>query len=194
MTIPNLISMVRLLLIPVFVMLVMYYVTGYSEAYHPDRLRWWATAVFIVAAVSDGIDGYIARRFNQRSELGAVLDPLADKILLVTALVLLSWNFQNAFHPIPLWLTILIISRDVFVSGGYIVMRMFAGHRPEVKPHWSGKAGTALTMIVIVLVLLKKNDPPYFLPLVIATGACVVISLLIYLRRGLMQLHRAETA
>ena len=192
MTIPNVITIIRLLLIPVFVTCVMYYASEYQEGHVNDALRMWAAVVFIAAAVSDGVDGYIARKFNQRSELGAVLDPLADKLLQVTALILLSWDFGGAFHRIPLWLPILMISRDLFILVGYLVIKLVVGAKVELKIHWSGKVATALSMVLIAMVLLQWTDEIVF-PLVLYTvGACVAISLVIYVESGILQINKAS--
>lgn len=190
MTIPNIITIIRLLLIPAFVMSVLYYVDGIKEGRPDDMLRWWAAAIFILAAISDGVDGYIARRFNQRSELGAVLDPLADKLLQVTALILLSIDFHQAFHRLPIWLPILVISRDLFILVGFLVLKLVVGVKVEVQTHWSGKLATALIMVLITMVLMQWTDWSIYSPILYASGACVLISLVIYVIRGVVQMNR----
>src|SRR3989449_2252291 len=103
MTTANKVTILRILLIPFFVVEVLYYVKAGDELH-----RLLAILCFAVAAICDGVDGYIARRYNQRSELGAILDPLADKLLLVSGIVLLSFNWAF-FDNVPLWLTGTII-------------------------------------------------------------------------------------
>src|SRR4029453_19258699 len=106
MTLANKITIARILLIPVFVVLLLYHqITG--AEWH----RWLALAVFVIAALSDGIDGWIARHFNQRSQLGALLDPLADKLLLVAALILLSQPGSPHLPALPLWLVATVLGR-----------------------------------------------------------------------------------
>ena len=105
--IPNLISLMRLLLVPLTVWLIM------SEAYG------WAFITFLVAGVSDGIDGYLARRFDWRTRLGAYLDPLADKALLVSVFVTLGF-----LKLIPAWLVIIVVSRDVLIVGAVLLSRL----------------------------------------------------------------------
>jgi CDP-diacylglycerol--glycerol-3-phosphate 3-phosphatidyltransferase len=191
MTIPNIITILRLLLIPAFVMSVLYYVDGVKAGTPDDMLRWWAAAIFIVAAISDGVDGYIARRFNQRSELGAVLDPLADKLLQVTALILLSIDFHHAFHRLPIWLPILVISRDLFILVGFLVLKLVVGvKKVEVQTHWSGKLATALIMVLITMVLMQWSDWKIYTPILYISGACVLISLVIYVIRGVVQMNQ----
>src|SRR6516162_6569964 len=99
MTTANKITILRILLVPFFVVEILYYVQTGNELH-----RLLAMLAFALAAILDGVDGYVARRYNQRSELGTVLDPLADKLLLVSAIVLLSFTWTY-FDTIPLWLT-----------------------------------------------------------------------------------------
>src|SRR5438045_8696995 len=96
MTTANKITILRILLIPFFVVQVLYYVKNGNETH-----RFLAILSFAVAAICDGVDGYIARRYNQRSELGAILDPLADKLLLVSGIVLLDHANRTRFATIP---------------------------------------------------------------------------------------------
>src|SRR6476661_5666100 len=103
MTTANKVTILRILLIPFFVVQVLYYMKTGNENY-----RLAAIVAFAVASICDGVDGYIARRYNQRSELGAILDPLADKLLLVSGVILFSLNTPH-FGTIPLWLTGTII-------------------------------------------------------------------------------------
>lgn len=191
MTIPNIITVFRLLLIPVFVMCVLYYATDRIGPEPSELLRWWATAIFIIAAVSDGIDGYLARRFAQQTELGAILDPLADKLLQVTALILLSFDFKGAFVPVPLWLPILVVSRDLFILLGFMVLKLIVGGKPQVQTHWSGKVATALTMVVIAMVLLRWTASPIYDIVLFLAGFSILTSLVVYVFRWLSQMHRA---
>src|SRR6266446_4548118 len=117
MTTANKITILRILLIPFFVVEVLYYVKGGNELH-----RLLAIVSFAVAAICDGVDGYIARRYNQRSELGAILDPLADKLLLVAGIVLLSLRHEQYLPHLPLWLTATVISRDVLLLLGMMVI------------------------------------------------------------------------
>src|SRR5688572_23677776 len=110
MTTANKITIFRVLLVPGFVVMVLYYVDTGTELF-----RILALLAFALAAVSDAIDGYIARRYNQHSELGKILDPLADKLLLVSGIVLLSLHNEPHLDRLPLWLTGTIIGRDVLL-------------------------------------------------------------------------------
>src|SRR3974377_1120453 len=129
MTTANKITIARILLIPFFVVEVLYYVRTGNEVH-----RIMALLSFAIAAIFDGVDGYIARRYNQRSELGAILDPLADKLLLVSGIVLLSFDHPN-LESIPLWLTVTILGRDVLLLIGLGVIYIMVGKvvvRPRI--------------------------------------------------------------
>src|SRR5215468_1374512 len=148
MTTANKITILRILLIPFFVVEVLYYVKEGREIY-----RGLALLCFAVAAICDGVDGYIARRYNQRSELGAILDPLADKLLLVSGIVLLSFDHHN-LESIPLWLTVTILGRDVLLLIGLGVIYIMVG-KVIVRPRVLGKIATVLQMVVVLWILLK---------------------------------------
>lgn len=154
MTTANKITVTRILLIPLFVMMAIYYGKGLQNGHPRDWERFLAIAIFIVAAASDGIDGYVARRFNQRSTLGVVLDPIADKGLLLAAIITLS--FSNWTYEFPLWFPVLVITRDAVILTGTAVLHYLAGH-VHVKPSWAGKTATALQMVAISLVLLQLD-------------------------------------
>src|SRR5690242_12613689 len=133
MTTANKVTILRILLIPVFVVEVLYYVRTGNELH-----RWVAIVSFGVAALCDGVDGYIARRFNQRSELGAILGPLADKLLLVSGIVVLSFDQRPYLQSVPLWLTGTIIGRDILLLTGLIVIQITVG-KVKVRPRIMGK-------------------------------------------------------
>ena len=137
MTIPNLITALRIILAPVFVIYLI-----------NDRLN-AALVVFLICMISDGIDGMVARLFNQKSRLGAYLDPLADKILLVTAFVLLAVRGY-----LPSWLTVAAIARDVMILLGVLVFHL---NRLEIKirPSALSKINTCFQFITLFMVLFK---------------------------------------
>lgn len=151
MTTANKITIARILMIPAFVMMAIYYGRSVQRHEPQDWQRWLAIAIFVVAAASDGIDGYIARRFNQKSKLGVVLDPIADKGLLLTAIITLS--FSNWSYEFPLWFPVLVITRDVIVVAGAVTLHFLVG-KVHVKPSWTGKTATALQMVAISLAML----------------------------------------
>jgi len=149
MTTANKITIFRILLVPFFIVEVLSYVEAGEELH-----RFLAIAAFLLASVCDGVDGYIARRYNQRSELGAILDPLADKLLVVAGIVLLSLHHEQYLPHLPLWLTATVISRDVLLLIGLVVVHYACG-KVTVKPHFIGKVATVLQMVTVCWALLK---------------------------------------
>jgi CDP-diacylglycerol--glycerol-3-phosphate 3-phosphatidyltransferase len=149
MTTANKITILRILLIPFFVVELIYYVETGNEIH-----RLVAILSFAVAAILDGVDGYIARHYNQKSELGAILDPLADKLLLVSGIVALSFNHGTFLGQIPLWLTGTIIGRDFLILIGMVVIQLVVG-KVVVHPRFIGKCATVLQMAVVIWILLK---------------------------------------
>lgn len=186
LTLANKITIVRILLIPVFVFLVVDYVRGFRHGQTAEWERWLACAVFAVASVSDAVDGYIARRFRQKSVLGSFLDPLADKALLITALVLLARDNGEAFMQLPLWFLVLVISRDILLVAGAILIHMLAGS-VQSRPRVVGKCATFFQMITLGWVLLKIEQPTFHWPMC-AAGAFTLVSGIWYMLDGAKQL------
>ena len=154
MTTANKITIARILMIPLFVMMAIYYGRSVQRGAPLDWQRWTAIAIFVVAAASDGIDGYIARRYNQRSRLGVVLDPIADKGLLLAAIITLS--VSNWAYEFPVWFPVLIVARDIVIVAGTLTLHYLNGS-VQVKPSWMGKSATALQMVAIALCMLQFN-------------------------------------
>jgi CDP-diacylglycerol--glycerol-3-phosphate 3-phosphatidyltransferase/cardiolipin synthase len=182
MTVPNVITLFRFLLIPVFAGALLYYQQSF-RAGAPDNVYWaWALGAFVLAAVSDALDGAIARIFNQKSRLGAIMDPLADKALLVTALIMLSC-IDSDMARLPIWFVVLVLGRDLLLVLGVASLHVFVRH-VAIRPHWTGKASTALQMIAVSMVLLKL-PVSWVMPVVILGGAATLASTGVYLVRGL---------
>ena len=181
MTTANKITIGRALLIPCFIVLMLYYRNTANEAY-----RVWAIVCFAVAAISDGVDGYIARRYNQRSELGKLLDPLADKLLLVSGLVILCLPKVPHLFQIPLWLAAIVFGRDVILGLGIIVIYVFCG-KLKGNPHFIGKTSTVLQIAVVSWALLKWNEEVLFW-IMLAAGIATGVSGLIYISEGIKNL------
>ena len=140
LTLANQITLTRLALVPTFVILVLYGRMG------------WALAVFVTAGVTDALDGLIARWTNKRTALGAFLDPMADKLLLVSAFVVLSLPNIGLVNRIPVWLTVLVISRDVVIVLTVAVVSMVMGTRTFLPSIW-GKAATAIYLVSCVVLM-----------------------------------------
>jgi CDP-diacylglycerol--glycerol-3-phosphate 3-phosphatidyltransferase/cardiolipin synthase len=179
------ITIFRILLIPVFVGLVLYYGQSRGEGAPDERLRYAAIAVFLIASISDALDGYLARHWNQRSRLGSILDPVADKLLMLSALIVLSVVRLDNLPAFPLWFPILIIGRDAILLLGALVMHLMTRH-VVVRPHWTGKVATIFQLGAVLCVLLKWEWMPQA-----CYGAAffVIIATALYLKEGGQQLH-----
>lgn len=155
MNLANAITVIRLLLIPVFGVLAVKYGHSIELGEPQEQLRYLALLTFIVAAASDGLDGYIARKYNLQSKLGAVLDALADKVLMLTGLITLSFvPWGESGWVIPSWYIVMVVARDVSIGIG-CAMILSLGQKLQVHPHWSGKATTIAQLFTLGWVMLK---------------------------------------
>src|SRR3982751_2378754 len=147
MTTANKITIVRIAMIPAFVLMAIYYGQSVQREEPEEWQRFTAIAIFLIAAVSDGLDGYIARRYKQRSELGVILDPIADKGLLLSGIITLSISNWSQSDPdygrFPAWFPVLVITRDVVILVGSAVLHLLNGN-VRVRPSWTGKVATVL--------------------------------------------------
>lgn len=175
MNLANKLSIVRILLIPFFVGSIVYYkVEGGFITYLPFM-------IFLIAVITDGIDGFIARRFNQKTELGTIIDPIADKLLLISAFVCLAFSKSIPFNlRLPPWLPILVISRDIIIVIGSAIIHMIKGHI-QVVPTILGKVTTFFQMLTILAVLIKF---PHSFVIWNLAGALTVASGINYIMRG----------
>lgn len=167
MTLATLITLIRLALIPVFA----WVAVGYGntvDAGRPDETqRWLAVAIYTLASVLDGIDGWVARTFNQKSLAGAILDPLTDKALLMTGLVTTTFvNWGSDWH-LPIWFIVLVIARDLEIIIGIWVL-YYINRKVPIKPHWTGKVCTVTQMIAMGWIMLKLTGIPLIYPTILA--------------------------
>ena len=197
MTLANKITVARILMIPAFVTLAIYYGESIQRHEPLEWLRFAAIIVFLVSAASDGLDGYIARRYKQRSELGAILDPIADKGLLLSGIITLSISNWSEIDPeygrFPAWFPVLVITRDAVILVGAIILHLLIGDEMKVKPAWTGKVATVCQMCAIAWVMLQLR----FLPLifvVIVAGIFTFVSGVVYVMDGVRQLQAAGHA
>jgi len=193
MTTANKVTILRILLIPFFVVELIYYVRTGNEIH-----RLLAVLSFAVTAILDGVDGYIARHYNQRSELGAILDPLADKLLLVSAVVALSFDNKPYLRQIPLWLTGLIIGRDLLLAIGSGVIHLVVG-KITVQPRLTGKLATVFQMVMVSWILLRWDlafHGVFLKTWILGSGIFTGVSGLFYVWDGSRQLsaHPASSA
>jgi len=191
MTTANKITIVRILLIPAFVTMAIYYGESVARGEPLEWQRYAAIIIFLVAATSDGLDGWVARRFNQRSSLGLILDPIADKGLLLSGIITLSISNWSSVNPasgqFPAWFPVLVITRDIVIVVGSAVLHLLNG-KVIVRTSWTGKVATFLQMTAIAWVMLQLH----FFPLsyvVAAAGLFTLISGVIYVLDGMRQLQ-----
>ena len=168
MSIPNLITLARILLVPVVVWAI------------ASNRMFLAFLLFAAAGVSDAVDGFLAKRFGMASELGAYLDPLADKVLIVAIYVSLG-----IVDALPSWLVILVVSRDLLIVGG-VMFSWLLGKPVGVKPHPVSKVNTAVQLLLVGLVLAALGfgfDAGWALQLTMAAVAVfTLLSVAVYLR------------
>lgn len=189
MSLANRITIARILLIPLFILLLAYYIDEAHQGRVVSSLRHAALIVFVIASVSDALDGFIARRFGQTTHLGRVLDPIADKLLVASAIILLSVWHAPGLHRFPIWYPIVIFSRDVMLLIGSIVLHVLCGH-VHVQPDITGKASTAFNLIAVIAAILHSPLMP-FSAIVWIAGTVTAYSAVLYFLDGLRQLHRA---
>ncbi|HME88700.1 MAG TPA: CDP-diacylglycerol--glycerol-3-phosphate 3-phosphatidyltransferase [Chthoniobacterales bacterium] len=197
MTTANKITVARILMIPAFVTMAIYY--GQSIERH-EPLEWQrfaAIIIFLIAAVSDGLDGYIARRCKQRSELGAILDPIADKGLLLSGIITLSisnWSESDPdYGKFPIWFPVLVITRDAVILVGAVILHYFIGNKIKIKPSWTGKVATVCQMCAIAWVMLQLRFLPLIFVIIVA-GIFTFVSGVVYVMDGVRQLQAAGHA
>jgi len=181
LTLPNFLTLLRIIAVPVFLILLTSHRFGA------------ATVLFVLAGITDTVDGVIARLTDSRSDLGAALDPLADKLLLVSSFVMFTW-----LGVIPPWLMILVLTRDVVILAGYLTI-YFLSTPMEVDPSLIGKVNTCMEMITVLFALgtLARPDMAMAVPNALAwyaTAATIAASGVHYVYTGLLWYQRQDTA
>jgi cardiolipin synthase len=191
-TTANKITLVRIAMIPIFVALAIYYGESVRRGDPQEWQRFAAIIVFLLAAASDGLDGYVARHYNQRSQLGVILDPIADKGLLLSGIITLSitnWSQSDPdYGKFPVWFPVLVITRDAVILVGTAILHYFIGNKVRVKPSWTGKVATVCQMCAIAWVMLQLRFLPLWFVVMVA-GIFTLISGVIYVVAGVRQLQ-----
>jgi cardiolipin synthase len=177
LNLPNFLTLIRIVAIPFFLVLL------------ASHLYMDALAIFILGGVTDAFDGFIARRMNQKTSLGAILDPVADKLLLMSSFIMLGM-----MDGIPLWLVVLVVSRDTVILFGYVAISFLLDERLEVQPTIAGKLSTVFQLVTVgvVLLMLARSqllESSLDDALVYLTAAATVISGVQYLYLGLLRLQ-----
>jgi cardiolipin synthase len=181
LNLPNLISLGRLLLVPLAISLIL------------EGSYWAAFWIFVIAGISDALDGFIAKRFDRRTRLGALLDPLADKVLLVSVYVTLGIAGQ-----LWAWLVVLVVFRDVMIVGGFLLVQAIAAAPRPLRPLFISKVNTGVQVALVGYILARRGlgfDPGLFdAALSMAVAATTLVSGLTYLVQWARILGRSEQA
>jgi cardiolipin synthase len=181
-TTANQLTILRIVFVPVFIILLVY------------NERGWALGTFVLAGITDVLDGIIARRFGQKTSIGAVLDPLADKLLMASSILILSLPQMEFHNTIPRWLMIVIIFRDGFILLVSLIVVLMVGWR-VFTPSPYGKASTVMQVLTVLAVLYTNwqgQAVPELNILFYMTGLMTAFSGIHYLVRGLRQWHLNE--
>lgn len=191
MTLANKITTLRILSIPIFVLLLIYYTLSVKQGEANELYRLIALVLFLAVALTDALDGYFARSRNEITRLGRILDPIADKALLISALILLTRPSLPELQPqFPIFFTLVVISRDLVLIAGAVIIHGICG-TVEIQPHMTGKIATVMQMLVIVWALAALPVGP-FTGLVWTAGVFTLISGLYYLVDGVKQLDKSS--
>lgn len=145
-----------------------------------------AFSVFFIAATTDGLDGWAARKYNARTRLGSILDPIADKGLLLAGFLTLYFCPWSAAHSFPRWFMVIILMRDIISVAATFFVRFAVGH-VEVRPHWSGKTCTVAQIVAVCWIMLQWEWIPPIVPLVVA-AAFTVLTGIVYIGEGKRQM------
>jgi cardiolipin synthase (CMP-forming) len=177
LNLPNFLTLLRILTIPVFLEFLSYH------------FFWEALVVFAIGGLTDFLDGFVARWMNQQTPLGAYLDPVADKLLVITSFMMLG-----SIGGIPMWLGIVVVVRDVLIVLGYAIIYFLVEERLQVKPTLVGKWSTTSQLLTLAVALVMLHDPrllpaPVLVIFVDATAIVTVVSGCQYLYKGLVWLQ-----
>jgi cardiolipin synthase (CMP-forming) len=190
LTLANRITILRILGIPVLVVVLVYYTLSLKSGYPNDTYRVIALALFATVALSDAVDGYVARSRGEITRLGIILDPIADKALLLSTLVFLTRPSLPMLEPqFPIWFTTLVISRDAVLVIGALVIDVVNGH-VDIRPRILGKVTTFFQMVAVIWVLSGHSSVPLIIWICL-TGLLTFVSGAVYLLDGIRQLEQS---
>ncbi len=192
LTLANKVTLVRILGTPVFILIMIYYRMSLGREAPIEGYRYAAIAIFFTVAVTDALDGYLARSRHETSRLGQILDPLADKFLVLSTLILFTNPSLPALQPqFPIWFTLLVISREVVLIAGALLIHLHTGH-VGIAPRWSGKIATVLLLVCVGWALCDFSHRVFDL-FVWAAALFTAFAWIQYMVDGTRQLeHREE--
>lgn len=188
-TLATKVTLLRILGIPVFILLMIYYTQGLKAGSPEPFFRYAALGVFLAVALTDALDGYLARSRNEITHLGRMLDPIADKGLLLSALVLLTRPALPDLQPqFPLAVTFLVFTRDILLVAGAALIRSHSGSL-FIQPRWTGKVVTVLLMVLIAWSLAGLPGQPFDV-LAWLAGGLIAVSGIQYAFDGIRQFEQ----
>ena len=177
MNLPNYLTLFRILLVPIFFSVLVSYKSG------DDHLRWTALGLFFFAALTDALDGFLARITKRQTPLGRFLDPLADKLLILSGFLGILGLEALPYRP-PIWVTVTIVFRDLMIVVGMLMIFLLSGDL-RVQPNLIGKLTTAAQMLTLIAILLTS---PVAVPLWYVTAVLTMLSFLLCLIREIRRL------
>lgn len=177
LNLPNFLTLIRIATIPFFLVLL------------SAQLYWESFIVFVIGGLTDFLDGLVARLMNQQTAIGAYLDPVADKLLVMSSFTMLGLS-----GALPAWVAVIVVSRDILILVGYGIIYLLFEERPKIEPSIIGKVSTLLQLVTVGAVLLLLANPQMFdlLAKDLLVGAMAIATVwsgLQYLYRGLMWLQ-----
>jgi len=175
---PNYITIVRIVLVPIFFTCLLYYTPG------RPYFRNYSLILFLIAMATDALDGFIARKFKWQTELGTFLDPLADKLLLLSGFIGIACS-QTFIHKPALWIVVIVVFRDLFIICGLAII-FITVNRIEIRPNLLGKSTTFFQMLTIVSVLINLPNAEWVW---LATVVITICSWLLYIQQGIQYLN-----
>ncbi|MED5260038.1 MAG: CDP-alcohol phosphatidyltransferase family protein [Verrucomicrobiota bacterium] len=189
-SLPTKITFIRIILTPIIIFLILIYHEKIQEFGLKSSHTYWILTLFSIAIISDIVDGYLSRKFNLITRLGSFLDPIADKILIISTTLVLT--YVDCGNPLPIYYTTLIVARESIQISGAISIGIISGDI-TIKHHWTGKIATFL-QILMVYCSLTLESVSFCFSLSLLTSFFAIWSAIMYIHNGLIQLPSTHDA
>ena len=189
-SLPTKITLIRIILTPIIIFLILIHHEKIQEFGLKSSQTYWILTLFSIAIISDIVDGYLSRKFNLITRLGSFLDPIADKILIISTTLVLT--YVDCGNPLPIYYTTLIVARESIQISGAISIGIISGDI-TIKHHWTGKIATFL-QILMVYCSLTLESVSFCFSLSLLTSFFAIWSAIMYIHNGLIQLPSTHDA
>ena len=189
-SLPTKITFIRIILTPIIIFLILIHHEKIQEFGLKSSQTYWILTLFSIAIISDIVDGYLSRKFNLITRLGSFLDPIADKILIISTTLVLT--YVDCGNPLPIYYTTLIVARESIQISGAISIGIISGDI-TIKHHWTGKIATFL-QILMVYCSLTLESVSFCFSLSLLTSFFAIWSAIMYIHNGLIQLPSTRDA